>query len=734
MNLDELLNSFVVESRELLGDMEQALLGIEERGQPDADSVNAIFRAAHTIKGTAGLFGLEHIVAFTHVAENVLDRVRNGELPLTPERLALLLGVCDHLGLLIEQIAQNQPADADTLAASDKLIAQLSALLDGGQTTAAAEPAPAAPTLRPDPVERENNGQAVSGHWHISLRFGRDLLRDGIDPLSFLRFLGGLGRIVHLVTLVDAVPAAADMDPESCYLGFEIAFQSDASKKDIEDAFEFARPDSLVRILPPRSKIDEYVQLIREQPEEDLRLGEILVKCGTLTPAELESALRSQAQAQRLIGEVLVEQATVEPEVLEAALAKQQQAKERKHSENNAIRVDAGKLDRLIDLVGELVIAGAGANLAAQRLGIVELYEVTATIAQLVEEVRDSALGLRMVPIGTAFSRFQRVVRDVSKELGKDIRLELSGMETELDKTVMEKIGDPLTHLVRNAMDHGIEAAERRLAAGKPEFGTIKLSAYQDAGSIVIEVADDGGGLNRDRILAKAIERGLLDAAQAEAMGEHEVYQLVFEPGFSTAEQISNLSGRGVGMDVVRSNIQALRGAIELDSRPGRGTTVRIALPLTLAIIDGFLVRVGDTAYVVPLEAVVECVELEQTRLPGESHHLNLRGEVLPYVRLRELFDVAGADVRREKVVVVRYGGHKAGLAVDRLLGECQTVIKPLGQVFGQAPGLGGFTILGSGEVAMVLDVPRLVRLAGGEETRRNNAAHRRPALAALPA
>ncbi|TAN46775.1 MAG: chemotaxis protein CheA, partial [Methylococcaceae bacterium] len=492
MNVDELLNSFVIESRELLGNMESALLDME-RGECDADGINAVFRAAHTIKGTAGLFGLEHIVAFTHVAENVLNKVRDGELPLDAELTALLLRVCDHLGLLVTLVADGETADEATQAAGRELTTRLTALL-GTQPVENK----AAPAEQPAPVEREAGPQVESDNWHLSLRFGRDLLRNGMDPLSFLRYLGTLGRLVNVVTLVDEVPTAAAMDPETCYLGFEIDFHSDAEKAEIEGAFEFARQDSFIRILPPRCKIDEYLQLIRDLPEEDMRLGEILVRCGTLTPAELAAALHCQTQAPLRIGEVLVAHAAVEQKVVEAALEKQQQVKELKHSENNSIRVDAGKLDRLIDLVGELVIAGAGASLTAQRLGITELFEATATIAQLLEEVRDSALSLRMVPIGSACSRFQRVVHDVSKELGKDIRLELSGMETELDKTVMEKIGDPLTHLVRNAMDHGIEPAEVRRAAGKPAHGTLKLSAYQDAGSIVIDVSDDGGGLNRD--------------------------------------------------------------------------------------------------------------------------------------------------------------------------------------------------------------------------------------------
>ncbi len=533
-----------------------------------------------------------------------------------------------------------------------------------------------------------------------------------MDPFSFVRCLSTLGKIVQLVTITHAIPSAEAMDPESCYLGFEISFSSNADKLAIESIFNFVSSDCAIRILPPRSKASEYQRLILELPEEELRLGEILVKCGTLTPKELENILVFQSEhqedPQKPIGEVLVEQQLVSPPVVEAALEKQKLIKDNKKTEASLIRVDAEKLDELINLVGELIIAGAGTNLIARQAKMVDLMESTATLSRLVEEVRDSALALRMVQIGGTFNRFQRLVHDVSKELGKDIELLICGAETELDKTVVEKIGDPLTHLVRNSMDHGIEAAELRLARGKPVQGTLKLNAYHDAGSIVIEVSDNGGGLNKEKILSKAIERGLV--AEGANLTDKEIYNLIFEAGFSTVEAVSNLSGRGVGMDVVRRNIQALRGTVDLDSVEGKGSTVRIRLPLTLAIIDGFMVGIGNAAYVIPLDMVVECVELNAWASDdGDGQYLNLRGEVLPYRRLRDHFAMPGEKVQRENVVVVRYGEHKAGLVVDKLMGEFQTVIKPLGKLFNGEKSIGGFTILGSGEVALIVDVPGLM-------------------------
>jgi two-component system chemotaxis sensor kinase CheA len=718
MNLDEALKTFIIESRELLEQMEDALLRIEQEPD-DAEIVNAIFRAAHTIKGSAGLFGLEYVVAFTHVAESVLDKVRSGELQVDADLVALLLESRDHIGVLVDHVAEGEePGDAANQHGGE-LIVRLNAYLG---KKAEAEPA-GMPVEHEHKFEKEGGDRVATDNWHISLRFGPDVLRNGMDPLSFIRYLETLGEIVNVVTLTENIPALSDMDPESCYLGFEISFQSDADKAAIEGVFEFVRDDSQITIMPPHSKAYEYLQLIQELPELEMRLGEILVKCGTLTQAELEVTLRDQAKSHehppRPIGEVLVEKHIVQATVVEAALEKQKQVKDSKSAEASLIRVDAEKLDQLINLIGELTIAGAGASLAAQRSGITELQEATATLSRLVEEVRDSALTLRMVQIGGTFNRFQRVVRDVSKELGKDIELVISGAETELDKTVVEKIGDPLTHLVRNSMDHGIEPADVRVANGKPVKGTLRLNAFHDSGSIVIEVSDDGGGLKKEKILRKAIERGLV---QPDAnLSDKEIFNLIFEPGFSTADAVSNLSGRGVGMDVVKRNITALRGTVDLDSVEGKGTTVSIRLPLTLAIIDGFLVSVGKSSFVIPLDLVVECIELsdEDRSAAKERNYLSLRGQVLPYLRLRELFDIEGDRVRRENVVVVQYGNARAGLVVDTLQGEFQTVIKPLGRIFSHINGIGGSTILGSGEVALILDVPRLVQQVAvkGERT-----------------
>ncbi len=704
MNLDDALVTFIAESRELLGDMESALLGVEQTEEKD-ELVHAIFRAAHTIKGSSGLFSLDHIVAFTHVVESVLDRVRVGKIEIADPLVVVLLACCDHLGSLIDGIAAGDlHGSTELIAQGEPLMAQLRVYL----APPAHHQPPATTTPETVHVKRIDGNGVMADHWHISVRFALDVLRNGMDPLSFIRYLGTMGRITGIATLSDTLPAADQMNPELCYLGFEIAFQTTADKAAIERVFEFVREDSRLVILPPHSLISEYISLIGQQQGELARLGDMLVQCGTLTPQELDMALSSQAETPNIpIGTILVEQGSVQPEVVEAALTKQRQAKEIGAAESRSIRVDADKLDQLINLVGELIIAGASVNMIAHRSRVIELQESTSKLATLVEEVRDSALQLRMVRIGATFSRFQRVVHDVSRELGKDVTLFIDGEETELDKTVVEKIGDPLMHLVRNSMDHGIESADVRASRGKPVQGLLKLNAYHDSGAIVITVEDDGGGLKRDRILAKAIERGLIEPGHH--LSDSEIYALIFEPGFSTADKVTNLSGRGVGLDVVKRNIAALRGTVSISSEEGVGTIVTVRLPLTLAIIDGFLVGVGKSIYAIPLDMIEECVAYSAE--PGHDY-TNLRGEVLPFIRVRELFSIPGTPAKGENIVVLKHAGQKAGLVVDTLLGEFQTVIKPLGPMFAQSHCISGSTILGSGDVSLILDVPALVKQA----------------------
>jgi len=722
-DLDAAKQTFLVEAAELLTAMEDALLHLESNPD-DMDAINAVFRAAHTIKGTSGIFGFDDVVSFTHVAESLLDKIRDSDIVITKEIIEVLLKSSDHMSVLVNEVVDNDnQIDTALLETSSELISQLNGFMQQAPTEmiVGGISANRVETLDCDEQVATNNS------WHISLRFGVDVFKQGMDPISFVKYLQQIGRIIYLTVLPEKIPSLDNIDPEACYLGFEISLTSESSKEEIESVFEFVQEDCDIRIIPPNSSINHYINLIHELPEEDQLLGEILVNSGVLTRKELNSALDTQqlhddAGQTKVLGEILIGQGVVAQEVVGAAVEKQQHVRVKKSAESHIVRVNSDKLDELINMVGELVIASASASLLANKSNQTELEEASGIVDDLVDSIRNNALSLRMVPIGETFHRFQRVVRDVSGQLEKKVELVITGAETELDKMVVEKIGDPLMHLVRNSLDHGLEKQEQRIAAGKDPQGKIHLNAYHDSGSIVIEISDDGKGLNKALLLEKAIAKGIVDAEQM--LSDDDIHQLIFHPGFSTVDSVSNISGRGVGMDVVKRNILSLRGSIDLESTEGLGTVVRIRLPLTLAIIDGFQVGVKGDSYVVPLDMVIECVEYTDfNKMPGnhqrENNYFNLRGEVLPLVKLTDHFKyppVENEQGARANIVVVHYAGRKAGLVVDQLMGEFQTVIKPLGKLFRKIRGIGGSTILGSGEVALILDVQQLVQDAADHE------------------
>lgn len=735
--LNESLVTFITESRDLLQVMEQELLECEHHGV-QSDSIATLFRAAHTIKGSAGLFGFDALVAFAHEMESLLHHVREGIIPLNRQRIEVLLAATDHLTTLVNLAATGVEIPADVVAHGAALRNRITEAATTTLTTLATAPPPSltTATLIPEADTRTELGD----YWHISIRFSRDVLRNGTDPLGILRYLQRLGRITNIATVTTELPRAANMDPEDCYLGFEIKLESTATKVELEAAFAFVRDNCRLRIIPSQARLAEYLANLDEMDETE-RLGQILIRCGALTSWGLQEALRLQVAmtaelpdglvaTHKPLGQVVVEAGIVPPEIVQAALNTQQRARERRATESSLLRVNAAKLDALIEIIGELVIASAGADLLARQTGFAELQEASAAVARLVEGVRNGALQLRMVQIGDTFRRFQRVVRDVSKEIGKEIELVINGAETELDKTVVEQIGDPLTHLVRNAIDHGIESPEIRVANGKPAHGCLTLNAYHDAGAIVIAVMDDGAGLNLTRIRQLGEQRGLISPGQV--ISDEELARIIFEPGFSTANTVTNLSGRGVGMDVVKRNIEALRGEVNIETRAGKGTTISLRLPLTLAIIDGFLVGVGEAQYVVPLNMVAECREFtpRDAELAEIRNCLNLRGVALPCIHLHDYFGRREPIARRRNVVVVRAGQRQAGLIVDRLMGQFQTVIKPLSPIFGTIPGVSGTTILGSGKVALILDIPGLIQHAAEREYHLQKLPRKTPALA----
>jgi two-component system chemotaxis sensor kinase CheA len=713
--IEEALPAFISEAQEQIESLEQLLLQLEDN-PGDRELLDALFRCAHTVKGSAGIFGLDRVVAFTHHVETLLDEVREGRVLLTPELSTLLLQCNDEIRALIA-CAQAPDSDSDAAVLSRQvLVERLQAASGSAAGAGAVNAAHAAQVAVPATASGERR-------WFVSARFGAETFRNGMDPLAILNYLRGLGALPSLVCDSDAVPALETLDPENCHLEFEFSLDTAAKRSEIEAAFSFVRDDCLLHLIEPGATAKDFAALIAAMPD-NARLGDILVAVGAVTRVQLQQALVSQAEASSEagrsvpLGEILQSTAGLSPQVVSAALDKQQRQRDTKNSpapadDNRYIRVQADRLDEVINLLGELVMASAGAALLARQTRQRGLMEANQQIGSLVEEIRNGTLQLRMVPIGETFSRFRRVVRDTASELGKDVRLEILGGETELDKSVVERIADPLMHLVRNALDHGLETPSQRLAAGKPAQGTLTISACHESGSILIGIRDDGHGIDRDRVLARAWERGLIERGVVPP--DADILKLIFEPGFSTAEKVTNLSGRGVGMDVVRRNIEALRGTVTIHSDPGQGSHIEIRMPLTLAIIDGFLVGVNHSKFIFPLDAVVEVIEdraaVSKTDERGRSF-VELRGQVLPVVSLRALYALEGNEPERTSVVVLHAGGRRYGVRVDALLGQHQTVIKPLGCMFRSLRGMAGSSILGNGEVALIFDVGSLSELS----------------------
>ena len=707
---------FLDEAADMLQQFEQALL-VMETTPDDSENLNAAFRAAHTIKGTAGLFGCDAVVVFTHEVETLLEGLRSGTLAVTDDISAALLEGRDQMGALLEEVRTGD--------ASPEVAARSRALGDRLRTLYGGTPAPAAAAPAPAPEAAASAGALpAQGAWHLSLRFGIDSLRNGLDPLAFIRYLGSLGKVNACHVMADALPTLEALDPEACHLGFELRLLTEAGQDEIERVFEFAADDCSVQILPPGADGDAFEQLLALRCEDDAQAYEALLavwaRLGMRMGQVDTEAAPAVADADQPAAAAAAPAAAA-PATNRRATDRRTGRDRRAPAETRFVKVRADKLDHLIDLIGELVIAGSGAQMVANQEGSPSFLECTQRVSELVQATRDGALALRMVPVGETFSRFQRVVRDTSKQLGKEIEFTITGGDTELDKSMVELIADPLMHLVRNSLDHGLELPSEREAAGKLPVGRLDLNACHEGGCIVIEVRDDGRGLRRDRILGKAIERGLVP--EGAVLSDAEVWQLIFAPGFSTAEKVTDLSGRGVGMDVVKRNIEALRGQISLTSSEGHGTRTQIRLPLTLAMIDGFLTTVGQVHYVLPLSVVSECIAVPRECLNTPDRTcgtFDLRGEVLPYIDLALFYGVVpgaggeptAAELQRRSLVVVRDGAVRIGLVVDRLLGEHQTVIKPLAGIFRHLKALAGSTILGSGDVALVLDMQGLMQAA----------------------
>ena len=687
-------DTFREEADELLIDLEAAMLELEE--QPDdSDCVDRAFRAMHTIKGSGSMFGFEKLAAFTHHLENAFDLVRNGELKITKELISISLDSGDHIRLLLDDKDSNEGLDQE----SDELLARLSSLVPSADNSSTEAAATADSSATP-----ANNSSDKTQTYRVRINPGEDAFVNGMDVLPILRELRSLGPC-HITTIACDLPSLDELDPEKCYLSWDLILTTDQGVNALNDVFIFVEDDWSIDI-----KVVDQSGHWSDTPE-DKPLGEILIEKGDATE---EQVAHAQAQ-QKKIGEILADSENIPPEKIKSALEEQKvvrkQHQKRKATEGvSNVKVPAEKLDVLMDLVGELVIAQARLNQSATQLRDPSLFTIAEDIERLTTELRDNTLGLRMLSIGTTFARFRRLVRDLSNDLGKKIDLVTEGAETELDKTVIDRLGDPLVHLIRNSIDHGIEMPEQRKAAGKSEKGTVLISAVHRESHVVITIKDDGAGLDAEAIRVKAIERGVI--TEDSTPTDQELYNLIFDAGFSTAKVVSNVSGRGVGMDVVKRSIEELRGTVSIDSKRGEGSTVTIKLPLTLAIIEGLLVQVEQDKYVIPLSQVDECIELtaEEVANANGNKLIEVRGELVPYLRLRECFNNNKDSLEIEQIVVIRSGETRFGFTVDQVIGQHQTVIKGLGKMYEGVKGLAGATILGDGNVALILDTNILIQ------------------------
>lgn len=690
IDLSQFKQTFIEESLEGLDTMETALLNLDV-GAADSDTINTIFRAAHSIKGGSATFGFSDVAAFTHVMETLLDEMRSGKREVTKPSVELLLRSVDVLRGMINALQNDVQNDHNAVSAVQ---ADLEMMLAGDS----------AQTKTPDivPVGANPPGVGPSANgWQICFKPFPGMFSSGNDPVLMFRELAALGELEVNVNL-EQLPDFNDLNPEQAYLFWDLRLFADVKREQITEVFEWV-DDECELIITTLNSIDASI------------------------PAETPAAATSQCSMASI--EPVVATETVAPlavatpalihqPIKAAALPAEKKSPVTSTGETTSIRVGIEKVDALINMVGELVITQSMLSQLGDDFDINKLDKLRNGLAQLernTRELQENVMRIRMLPISFAFNRFPRMVHDLTQKLGKQVELKMSGEHTELDKTVMEKIGDPLVHLVRNSLDHGVERPEVRRAAGKPESGTVHLHAYHQGGNILIEITDDGAGLNRERILAKAIERGLI--ASAEGMDDASVYDLIFQPGFSTADVVSDVSGRGVGMDVVRRNIRELGGTVEVKSELGKGSTFTIRLPLTLAILDGQLVRVGKEVYIIPLMSIVESLQAQSNcmnAVAGKAEVYRLRDEYISITRLYELFDCVpdSRDLTKGLLVVVEGEGRKIALSVDDLLGQQQVVIKSLESNFKRVDGISGATILGDGTVALILDIGGLIRLS----------------------
>ncbi len=649
-NAEHFKQSFREEAREVLADLEAALLELNE-SRGDQELVGRVFRALHTIKGSGAMFGFEDLAAFTHNLENAYDEVRNGRLQVGSELIDLTLSALDQIRAMLEERAgaAESAICAEIIVAVRKLAGMKDSVPDALKTSGA----------HPGP----SPGGAPVKLWAIRFAPGPEFLLNGANPLLLfaeLRQLGGLS----VKASMEMIPPLLELDPERCYVIWEMVLATAVDRDAVRDVFIFVEDNCELTIEPAAGGQEETA------------------RTADATANGLEEP-RANSGGRRMYD---------------------------KPDSASSLRVPAAKLDQFVDLVGELVTVQARLAELAARHDDPEVAEVSEEIERLTSALRENSMNIRMTPIRGTFEKFRRLVHDLARDLGKDVELTMEGADTELDKTVIEQLGDPLMHLIRNSMDHGIESPGLRLARGKRATAKLHLSARHSGATVLVAVSDDGGGIDAEAVCRRAMDKGLV--APGAQLAEAEIYSLIFQPGFSTAAQVTDVSGRGVGMDVVRQRVEALRGSIDVASKAEVGTSVTLRLPLTLAIIDGLLVAVGEACFVLPLACTLECIELSSADIlrANGKHVADVRGEIVPYIRLREHFDIPEKRPELEQIMVVETGEGRFGFVVDRVLGNCQTVIKTLGRVYRHVQAVSGATILGNGTVALILDPERLVQ------------------------
>ncbi len=689
---------FFEECFEGLEAMESGLLTLD-MGDIDSEIINTIFRGAHSIKGGSGTFGFTVVAEYTHIMETLLDEMRDGRRKVTQPAVDVLLGSVDCLREMLTAIQNEQNVNNASVA---KHKAALEVVLNGGSVAEESlfpvEQEFASEELSandvPD-IDEEESIESEEQGWKIAFCPYLDLLKTGNDPVRLFRELNELGELTTTVNIQD-VPGFYELDPEECNISWDLKVVGDISGDEIKEIFNWVEGDCEMEIQPLAKavKLPPVVKQIDPEPAAVIIPNNPAPKSVEVKPKPATETKKPDSQD-----------------------ADNEAAKTT--AKASSIRVDTDKIDTLINMVGEVVITQSMLGLVGENFSMDKVGQLKRGLAQLERHTRDlqqSVMNIRMLPISFVFSRFPRLVHDISSKLDKKIVLKLVGENTEVDKAVVELINDPLVHLIRNSLDHGIEMPADRVAAGKPETGTIELKAYHRGGHIVIEIIDDGRGLDKDKLLAKAIEKGLIE--ENNLLTEKQIFELIFMPGFSTAEQLTDISGRGVGMDVVRRNIQSLGGNIEIISELGKGTTIAIHLPLTLAILDGQSVAVGDETYIVPLVSIIESINITErmlNKVAGKGETFRLRNEYLPVIRMRSIFNVHSGNPTKSKegvLVVVEGQGELCCLLVDELLGQQQVVIKSLEANYRRVEGVSGATILGDGSVALILDVPGLVRFS----------------------